>query len=342
MAKNILSENTGIRKKYTLWRQKRNVWVTQNKTFVSGAHPTDRVDEYASYSRTAKFIGFTVLVCALLQFFFSDILPLILNAMPLNFGYDSWNRTFWGDTSVIYVISAAAGIAVYGFIIFAVFVIAKLPKKLLFTRKIRSKAFLKAAFPASLSLAVLYISAVRLFGGTFRMPAPDIPIALQAVFAILVMPILCEFAFRGALLFHLRQYGDLAALISVSVIISLLGLDIRLIPATFLVSAVLCYFSLAAENVIVPIMMHIVMNIVIRIYVILKSYEVSELVMYILFAVCLAAGIAAAFYLLAAHHDEVETESSDDPLPSREKFFCMITSVPVIVAITFILILGYL
>jgi hypothetical protein len=342
MAKKDLHENSGIRKEYTLWRQQRNVWITQKKAFVSGARSADRVDEYISFSRTASFTGFVVLICAVLEFFFSDILPLILDAMPINFSYDGWNRAYWGDTSVVYVIKTLAGITIYGFIVFAGLYFAKLPKQLLFTKKIRSKAAFRAAVPAALSLAAIFILTVKIFGGNLRTPVNDLPIAVQTVFGILILPVLCEFAFRGTLLYHLRQYGDLMALMTVSVIASLLSFDVRLIPALFIASAVLCFFSLAAENVIVPIVMHVIMNIVIRGYSIMTENGVSDTIIYALCAVCLAAGIGAAYGLLTAHYDDIETETSVDPLPSREKLFCMITSVPVITALTALLVLGYL
>jgi membrane protease YdiL (CAAX protease family) len=156
------------------------------------------------------------------------------------------------------------------------------------------------------------------------------------------MPALYEFAMRGAFLYLLRQYGDLAAIITVSVICALFEFDIRLIPAVIIASAVLSYFSLAAENVAVPIFMHIVINIVISVYTLMKKNGIATNLIYVYFTVCLAAGIGAAVYLLSRHSGEMETETAGDPLPTRDKFFCMITSIPVILAVTVMLVLNYL
>ncbi|MDR0991732.1 MAG: CPBP family intramembrane metalloprotease [Ruminococcus sp.] len=342
MAKNDLPENSGIRNEYTLWRQKKNVYFSRNKTFSSGARAADKVDEYVSYAHTSSFIGSVVLACAVLKVLINDLVPLILDALPLNISYDVWNGVFWGDKSVIFVLNILYAVLTFAFIIFAVFYFEKLPERLIFTKKVRSKAFLKAAFPAAFALGVIYIITAQIFGSDILPLSPDIPTSVQFFFGIIVIPVLCEITYRGALLFLLRQYGDLSALLTVSVIISLLEFDVRLIPATFIASAVLCYFSLASENVAVPIIMHIIMSAVISAYALMRQYSVPDSTVYAFFAVCLAAGIIAVFYIISRHFRDIETENTRDSLPSREKFFCMITSVPVIAAITAMLIFGYL
>jgi hypothetical protein len=329
-------EQTEIHKEYTLWRERKNVFAVQNKIIASGAQIHG--NEYSAYAGAASFLGTLVLACAVIHFLFIPIIPLILDALPLNFGFDVWNGTYYGDPTVVFILDSLKKSIGFIIIIAAGLLGGRLPKKLLFTPKMRSRAALFAAIPAALSLGALYIVAVELTGGVLVPPAHDIPLFPQIFLSVFIIPILSELAYRGVLLFIFRQYGDLAAIITVSIAAALLKFDARLIPATLLVSAVLCYFSLMAENVIVPMLMHLVMNGVILLYSETSDHGGGRLYLLLLLAFCFAAGVTATVYLLLKHADTVETETTKDPLRSADKLFCMFTSVPVICAISAIVV----
>jgi hypothetical protein len=326
------SEKSENQNEYTLWRELKNVWVSKSKTFAS--HVQINGNEYSAYASAASFLGTLVLACAVIRFIFTPIIPLILDAMPLDFGFDLWNSTYYGDTTVVFILDILQKSAGYILIIIAGLWGGKLPVKVLFTPKIRSKAAFAAAIPAALSLGAIYIIIVRLTGGVLMPTALDISLFPQLLLGLFIIPVLCEIAYRGVLLFIFRQYGDFAAILTVSIAAALLQFDIKLLPATIIVSAVICYFSLAAENVIVPALMHLIMNGVIVLYGILNNASSDGLAVLILFAVCFAAGVISCVFLLKRHAKEIETEFAKDPLRSGDKLFCIFTSVPVICAIS--------
>jgi membrane protease YdiL (CAAX protease family) len=333
------SEKSEFQSEYTLWREVKNVWVTKNKTFISGAQRNG--NEYSAYSGAASFLGTLVLACAVIHFIFTPIIPLILDALPLDFGFDLWNSTYYGDTKVVFILDTLQKSAGFILIIIAGLWGGKLPVRVLFTKKIRSKAAFAASIGAALSLGAIYIIMVKLTGGVLLPTALDIPLLPQILLSLFVIPVLCEIAYRGVLLFIFRQYGDFAAIITVSIAASLLQFDFRLIPGAIIVSAVLCYFSLAAENIIVPALMHLIMNGVIVLYSIFNTRSPDSSAVLLLFAVCFAAGVIACIYLLKKHPEDVETEWVKDPLRSSDKLFCMFTSVPVICAIAAIVVTGH-
>jgi membrane protease YdiL (CAAX protease family) len=339
-----LSENTDNKTEYKIWREGQNVWVTENKTFTASAQNSG--NEYSAYKSAASFLGTLVFACAVIHFIFMPIIPIILNAFPVDFGFDYWNDKYFGDPDIVYALDILNKSLGFIAIILAGIIGHKLPKNILFNKNIRSKSAFLAAIPAALALGAIYILLVNLTGA--QAPAEtsfaleilqrDLPAGAAPLFVFLILPILAELAFRGVLLFFFRQYGDLAAIITVSTTAAVLQFDIRLVPATMIVSAVLCYFALTAQNVIVPIIMHFIMNVIIGLFERITG-DVSIL---LLLAVCFAAGIFGAAYLLSHPPAVIETETTKDPLKTSDKLFCMFTSVPVIIAITSLVIIALL
>jgi hypothetical protein len=329
---NDKSHKTDNDSEYILWRNRRNIWVSPYKAFASGAQITG--NEYASYAAAASFLGTLVLACAVIRFIFAFILPIILDKLLSDFGYDVYNIVYYGDPSILFALRVIQNAAAFSVIIILGLWGGRLPRQVLFNKKTRSIAVCVAAVPAAFSLGAIYIVIARLFGGEIRPEAIGIPLTVQLIFGFVFLPVLCELAFRGTLLFIFRQYGDLAAIITVSVAAALLQFEPQLIPAAVITSVILCYFALAAENVIVPIYMHIIMNIVIALYRIIAVPGGGSIAMYLFFGVCFICGIGAAIFIFLKHPEVIETETAKDPLKSSEKLFCMVTSVPVITAIT--------
>jgi membrane protease YdiL (CAAX protease family) len=352
----INTPKTNTETEYTIWREESGVWVTEDKTFASvGVRPGN---EYAAYKKAASFLGTLVLACAVVHFVFMPILPLILSAVLPDFGFDIWNGTYFGDPDVVYILGLLD--KSFGFIavILGGIIGRRLPKDVLFNKNIRSKTAFAASIPAALALGAIYIILVNATGANAPLIRFGFPIEVQNLLGFFVLPILGELAFRGVLLFLFRQYGDLAAIITVSITVAVLQFDIRLVPATIIVSAVLCYFALATENVIVPIIMHFIMNSVIGLYEQLNAVGGAEAGgsffgsggsamrsptgVLVLLAVCFAAGVFAAAYLISKQSQIIETETKRDPLKTSDKLFCVFTSVPVILSITAIVIISLL
>jgi membrane protease YdiL (CAAX protease family) len=345
------SEKTDGQNEYKIWREGQNVWVTENKTFTATAKQGG--NEYAAYKAAAAFLGTLVFACAVIHFLFMPIIPIILNAFPVDFGFDFWSDKYFGDPDIVYSLDILNKSLGFIAIILGGIIGHKLPKDVLFNSKVRSKSAFLAAIPVALALGAIYVLLVNATGAKAPMERFDFPPSVQNLIVFLVLPILAELAFRGVLLFFFRQYGDLAAIITVSTAAAVLQFDIRLVPATMIVSAVLCYFALTAENVIVPIIMHFIMNVIIGLFergsprgqvagvVFSGDLDVTAGVL-LLYAVCFAAGIFGAAYLLSHPPEIIETETSRDPLKTSDKLFCMFTSVPVIIAITSLVIIALL
>jgi hypothetical protein len=344
---------------YTLWREGQNVWVTENKTFAAKTPYRSAGNEYTAYKSAAAFLGTLVFACAVIHFIFIPVIPIIFNVLPLDFGFDVWNDKYFGDPDIVYTLDILNKSLGFVVIILGGIIGHRLPKNVLFNKNLRSKSAFKAAIPAALALGAIYILLVSVMGGKAPLERFEIPFRASNAFAFFALPILAELAFRGVLLFIFRQYGDLAAIITVSTVAAVLQFDIRLVPATMIVSAVLCYFALTAENVVVPIIMHFIMNIIIGAYENLAAGDDwlaaggdwlaaggsamrSPTGILLLLAVCFAAGILAAVYMLSHPPAVIETEHTRDPLKTSDKLFCMFTSVPVIIAITSLVIIALL
>lgn len=81
---------------------------------------------------------------------------------------------------------------------------------------------------------------------------------LYTIFHIIIIPIISEFFFRGAMFNVLRQFGDLFAVIMTSLIAGLLAQDLRSMPAVILISLVASFGMLGSGTVFTAIAVNIV------------------------------------------------------------------------------------
>jgi membrane protease YdiL (CAAX protease family) len=150
-------------------------------------------------------------------------------------------------------------------------------------------------------------------------------IARVILYAI-VIPTLCELAFRGVLLQFLRQFGDVSAVITTAFLSTLtvcalvngditgLTVDyfpyymVMMSPMWFLAAICYGYFTFTSGSVVTPILMSIMMSFGNIAYVLLSELQ-NDAGVYITSLVCFAAGFFALLSVMREHSDEVELRS---------------------------------
>ncbi|WP_303836574.1 CPBP family intramembrane glutamic endopeptidase [Ruminococcus flavefaciens] len=146
----------------------------------------------------------------------------------------------------------------------------KMPSKAEYLTKLRHSSdmigslCMAMAASAVTSLPNIYTNKTRLLYNYFRDIDADTSVWSQeqfiiyAIFDIVVLSVLSELFFRGAIFGALRQFGDVFALVITSVMSALLVQDVREFPAALLMSAIAAAGMLRSGSILTAIYVQII------------------------------------------------------------------------------------
>jgi membrane protease YdiL (CAAX protease family) len=237
-----------------------------------------------------------------------------------------------GET-VSLLLSIICVLVCYGLVILSGISVLKIPLNVTFPIAVSSKRMFFTGIAAAAALAAANVCYRKAFGvsevifdTSFDGSVTPQMIARVIMYAIII-PSLCELAFRGVLLQLLRQFGDVSAVITTAFLSTLTvcalvngditGLTgdafpyyiVMMFPMWFLAAICYGYFTFTSGSVLMPILMSIFMSLGNISYILLSELQ-NDAGVYITSIVCFAAGFFALMSVMREHSDEVELRSN--------------------------------
>jgi membrane protease YdiL (CAAX protease family) len=303
---------------------------THSFSKLGGSSQTKR-SETALYKRILAFLGKLIFVSAFIILLFETFIPFLIGHFSEKLVFDFYSGMLYGTGGepVSLLLSIICAFLCFGLFIFAGILIKKIPVRVTFPLGISSKRMFLTGIAAAASIAAINVCYRKLFGvpEIFFDTSPEVfftPVTIiRVVIYALVIPILCELAFRGVLLQLLRQFGDVSAVItsaflSTVVVCALVNADITgihgemfpqymimMFPMWFLAAICAGYFTFTSGSVITPIAMSVFISCGNIAYILLSELQ-NDAGVYITSLVCFAAGFFAVLYVMREHSDEVE------------------------------------
>jgi membrane protease YdiL (CAAX protease family) len=339
----IRRQSEAYNRAYSDWRKANNgdlgYYPERNTYSFSNAHldsdSRNRRSEITVYKRIIAFLGKLMLASAFFILLFETIIPFLVGMFSEKLIYDFYGGMLFGvdGERISLLLSIICVLVCYGLVILAGISVLKIPLNVTFPLSVSSKRMFFTALAAAAALAAANVCYRKTFGvsevifdtsldGFFT---PQV-IARVVMYAIII-PTLCELAFRGVLLQFLRQFGDVSAVITTAFLSTLIvcalvngditGINgdvfpyyvVMMFPMWFLAAICYGYFTFTSGSVITPILMSIMMSFGNIAYVLLSELQ-NDAGVYITSLVCFAAGFFALMSVMREHSDEVELRSN--------------------------------
>lgn len=131
------------------------------------------------------------------------------------------------------------------------------------------------------------------------------------IFAAILGPIFEELIFRGTMLKKLRVYGDKTAILYTAIAFGLFHCNIAQIPFAIVCGLILGYVVVKTNNIIYPIILHIILNsisVILTTLLKLKLWPVIVLIMLFVFT-CIILTLVFVPIKLATNKVKIENES---------------------------------
>ena len=131
------------------------------------------------------------------------------------------------------------------------------------------------------------------------------------IFAAILGPIFEELIFRGTMLKKLRLYGDKTAIIYTAIAFGLFHCNIAQIPFAIACGLILGYAYVKTNNIIYPIILHIILNSISVLLITLLKYELwlPIVLIILLILICIILTLVFVPINLATHKVKIENES---------------------------------
>ena len=131
------------------------------------------------------------------------------------------------------------------------------------------------------------------------------------IFAAILGPIFEELIFRGTMLKKLRLYGDKTAIIYTAIAFGLFHCNIAQIPFAIACGLILGYAYVKTNNIIYPIILHIILNSISVLLITLLKYELwlPIILIILLILTCIVLTLVFVPINLATHKVKIENES---------------------------------
>lgn len=274
------TQNEEYNKDFREWRKNKNnpfaFNFTKNKkesVYIDGKGFTDTSQsdaENETISRIMYIIGIAMLIWVAIDNIIGKLFISVFDLLGFNIHTNIFITTVYGGSTEI--VSALIAITAAKLIIPGIYLHKKLkmPLNVEFMHKLRSRldmlcsiamAFLVSAV---VSIPSLYNSRAKEIYTYFKDLNTDISVwnqtefVIYTVFNIIIVSILAELLFRGAVFAALRQFGDWFAVIVTSVMTALLVQDIVELPAAFLISMIASIGMLRSGTVFTSIFVRII------------------------------------------------------------------------------------
>ncbi len=308
--------------KYRSWRMKKNNRYAF--TFEGNRKESVYIDSRGFVKKTAKetesgvlskifyTIGIGLLMFVVFDDLLSKIIIILLGKIGVNINTSFSSGSIYGGSREI-----AAALMVIGFLRAAVPLIYfhfsfRLPMRNEMMWKLRSPKALFGAVSmafivfAAANLPVAYSTDTKEIFSFFAAGRADISVFDQTeflvylVFDTIVIPIITQLLFCGAMFAVLRQFGDIFAIIMTSLSAALMTQDLHSMPAVFLVTAVCGYGMLTSGTIFTAFAVNILYKMFLTAMALIESIDSTSMPIYrniFMSAVLVAGGIGFFLYI---------------------------------------------
>lgn len=309
--------------------------------------------EENSMRHVYKVIGVYLLILTTLDAAYTYILPLLLNRLGFDIYYDYFARRLYGNEWLIMGLKLIFEILIRIFPIVYCYKCMKMPLKVMFPTKVTNAPLYKYAVPIMLLAAGVDSAATGVYRfvmqslnigsePAFRLPADPVQLAVSAVLYIVIIPFLSEICTRGVIMQLLRQFGDGFAIICTAFISAAISYNITNFCYTFLVTAVIGYFTVRTGSVKTAVKMR--MTSVGFAYLVfieekLLPQDIGGVVIMATMFIAIMIGLIAVIRFMLRHSDKLGMSMRSRYLTFSDKCYAAITSVPMVLWFSLALIL---
>lgn len=216
-------------------------------------------------SRLMYIIGIAMLIWVTIDNILSRMVITVLDLLGFDIHTSIFSSAIFGGS--VEIITALMLIALLRLIIPAIYLHKKLkmPKRVEFMRTLHHPSDMICSICMTLvvssvsSIPLLYNSSAKALYTYFKNLNADISVwdqneyVVYTIFNVIIIPILAEMLFRGAIFAALRQFGDWFAIIITTLMTGLLVQDIQEFPAAVLISLVASIGMLRSGSLITAI-----------------------------------------------------------------------------------------
>lgn len=298
-----------------------------------------------------KVLGTLLLLRSFFDALVTYLLPYILRLLGADISYDIFINKLYGSefliitetfvTDTLSVMLPAAFIKIY----------FKLPLKVMLPMKIVNKPMFGAAVPFALLISSVCCSMLMIFAAVFRTtvnsslpPIPDSPKMLiyLALTHVIIVPAVSELCSGGAVMQLVRQFGDDFALLITGIITAAFSYDIMQFFFYFTVAVSIRYFTIRSGSLLTGVIMRLTVSAYSFILCCINfNPDIPNrrhlIVTYLL--VTLLLGIIFAIRFLYLRSDCFGLVIRSRFMPFGKKMRCMLTSIPIILWLSAVLIM---
>ncbi|MBR3421691.1 MAG: CPBP family intramembrane metalloprotease [Ruminococcus sp.] len=274
------TQNDAYNEKFKKWRRNKDnhcafnysanknekVYI-ESKGFV--AHSVEEAEK-DSLTHIFYIIGIAALIWAVTEDAVSKLGISLLSLLGLNIHTNFFNSSVYGGS--IEIVTALIAVSVLKIVVPSIYahIRFKLPRKVEFMGRMNNSLALVGAISMTLivctamSLPTAYSSESKEIYDYFRSIDADLYVwdqkefLMYTIFDVIIMSVLSEMFFRGAMFAALRQFGDPFAIVMTALTAGLLTQDFRAMPITILVSLVAGYGMVSSGTMFTAISVSIV------------------------------------------------------------------------------------
>lgn len=300
--------------------------------------------EANSMRHVNNVVGISLLVLTFLDMLYTFYMPYLLNKLGFDICYDYFARRLYGNEWLIMALRLIFEALKRIFPIVFCYKWLKMPLKVMFPMKVTNVPLYKYAVPIMLLAAGVDSAVTGVYRfmlnslniGTapaFRLPDDPVQLVASAVVYVVLIPVLSEICTRGVIMQLLRQFGDGFAIISTAFISAAITYNIANFCYTFLVTAVIGYFTVRTGSVKTAIKMRVTsvgFAYLVFIEERLLPQDIGGVVIMATLFTAIMIGLVAVIRFMLRHSDKLGMTMRSRYLTFSEKCYAAITSIPMI------------
>lgn len=291
--------------------------------------------EHETVTRIMNITGIAMLMWVVIDNILGKVCISIFDLLGFNLHASFFSTGIYGGS--VEIVTALIVIGFFKILVPAVYIHKKLgmPVRVEFMTKLRhisdllGSIFMAMAVSAVTSLPNIYTNRTRMVFNYFRDIDADASVWSQeqfiiySIFDIIIVSIMSELFFRGAVFGALRQFGDIFAIIITSAMSALLVQDFRELPAALLMSAVASFGMLRSGTILTAIFVQIIFKMYRLSLVLFEANSPDSVFLkrntFILAVFIIGAAGFILIYLLGKkkNHHHISDYKSDTPLKQR-------------------------
>lgn len=300
-----------------------------------------------------NLIGVTMLLVAALDVVSMYLLPALLTRLGADIYYDYYTGVYYGNDWLIVALNAFFEILKRLIPMIFCYKQLQMPIKVMVPVNVTNKPLFRAAAPVMLMVSSIGIVFSEIFGyilGAMHikpaewvwLPESPGPLIVSLIVNIIIVPIISEFFTRGAIMQLLRQFGDGFAIIITAVLTAFITYNSQQFCYVFVCSVIIGYFAVRTGSVMTAAIMRAVSRTIFYgLYMIdcyLDPAIGGEVAMALVFLAVMV-GLISLISLMINHSDKFGMKFSSRYLSFTGKCLTALTSVPVVIGVSFMFIL---